>query len=312
MEKIKDIPIVVFVYNRLEDTIKTFESLKKADSSKDTILYIFSDGPKEDNDKEVAKVRNYISNLYGFKRIILHQSKENKGLAQSIIEGVSKVFEEYDSIIVLEDDLECSSDFITFMKKAIFQYQNDSRIWSISGYTPRIKIPSKYSNDIFLTYRSSSWGWATWKDRWEKIDWTLEDFESFKKIKKNIKNFNISGSDMFKMLELQKLDLIDSWAIRFCYNQFKRNMLTLYPIESKIRNIGIREGGTHSNTNDSRWSVDVSNRELLFPKYIEIDNKIIKSFKKKYDLDIFGIIGYWAKKNGFYNKLIKYKKYVRK
>ena len=37
----------------------------------------------------------------------------------------------------------------------------------------------------------------------------------------------------------------NSWAIRFCYNQFKLNMFTVFPVLSKVNNIGFGEDATN-------------------------------------------------------------------
>lgn len=57
------------------------------------------------------------------------------------------------------------------MNQALDFYENDNKIISICGYGLKIKRPRGYVGDVYLLGRSSSWGWATWKDRWEQIDW---------------------------------------------------------------------------------------------------------------------------------------------
>ncbi len=111
--------------------------------------------------------------------------------------------------------------------------------------------------------------------------------------------FNTSGNDMFKMLELQMLGKIDSWAIRWCYNQFKQRKYTIYPTKSKLVNIGFDSKGTHNSRGFGRWSVEVSNEDVIFES-IEPDNKILECFKKYYDLKLITKIGYMLKKTGGY------------
>ena len=85
-------PIALFLYNRLEHTIRTLEALRANYLATDSPLIIFSDGPKNTNDHEkVAKVREYARTLSGFRSVELRESERNKGLANSIIEGVTEV-----------------------------------------------------------------------------------------------------------------------------------------------------------------------------------------------------------------------------
>ena len=85
-------PICLFTYNRLYETKETVNALKNNLLSKDSELFIFSDGPKnEDSRNKVENVRNYIYNIEGFKNVHVLESKKNKGLANSIIDGVTKI-----------------------------------------------------------------------------------------------------------------------------------------------------------------------------------------------------------------------------
>ena len=51
-------PIVMFVYNRADHFTQTYEALAKCPEAKNSILYIFSDGAKNDSAKlQVEQVR---------------------------------------------------------------------------------------------------------------------------------------------------------------------------------------------------------------------------------------------------------------
>src|SRR5210317_64039 len=108
-------PVVIFVYNRPEHARKTIEFLARNRLAEDTILYVFSDGPKSTQDeKMVSSVRQYIEGVAGFKRVILHMEESNLGLAPSIINGVTQVVNEHGRVIVLEDDLLTSPWFLSY------------------------------------------------------------------------------------------------------------------------------------------------------------------------------------------------------
>ena len=204
------------------------------------------------------------------------------------------------------------------MNEALNTYKDRRDIWSISGYMPNIEIPNDYKDDICMIKRASSWGWGTWKDRWELNDWELNDYYSFKNSKKMIKEFNKSGNDLTYMLEDQIKGRINSWAIRWVYSQFKNNMWTIYPIKSFIENIGNDFSGTHCIATN-KYNVELSRSMIKLNKNIKINEQICMSFKSKYDLNIVGYIGVVIKKIGLYRparklrnkmfKIIKYKEY---
>jgi hypothetical protein len=296
---IKLAPIIIFTYRRKIDRL--IETLLANKLSKRSELYIFSDGNKNEKDfEDVQDVRTYLQTIKGFKNINIIESSINKGLANSIIDGVSKVMDKYTKVIVLEDDLIVSSDFLEYMNDALNFYENDNKIWSISAYAPKLQCLDTLKDDIYLSPRASSWGWATWKDRWEIIDWEVNDFVTLK-VDKSLKHkFNLGGNDMYKMLELQMLGKIDSWAIRWCYSQFRYNRYTIYPKKSKIINDGFNDNkGTHNSGKNSKLTLELHNNSVQF-KELHREAKIIECFKIFHDLSLKTKIGYFLKKYGGY------------
>jgi hypothetical protein len=278
-------PIVLFVYNRPEHIRRTVESLLKNTLAAKSALYIFSDGPKNERDEQkVTTVRDYIKKLKGFGKIEIVFRDKNFGLANSVISGVTEVFGHYNEVIVLEDDIISSPSFLNFMNKALAFYQDNKSIYSLSGYPYPIKIPNTYSEDVFISYRASSWGWASWKDRWEKVDWQVKDFNNFISDKNVQKLFERGGEDLIPMLKAQMRGKIDSWAIRWSYAHFKNDAYCLYPAVPLCKNIGTDKSGTHSssskkldvNLDDIKANFEMVNRPELNE---DITNQIQELFK---------------------------------
>ena len=296
-------PVIIFVYARPEHTKKTIESLAKNHFANETEVYIYSDAPKNEKaQKQVGLVRVYIDSLPQrnlFKSVKITKAETNNGLANSVIAGVTEIIEQYGRVIVVEDDLVSATDFLQYMNKALDYYEMDQRIWSISGYTFKIKIPKNYKNDIYLSYRGCSWGWATWKDRWEKVDWKVLDYQDFKSNENHRKKFNRGGRDMSNMLDSQMHGKINSWAIRWCYAQSKLDMLTIYPTVSRIKNIGLDGTGTHSRIT-SRYDAVISNgTDKCEFEPLDLDARIVKAFRDQFgttfDYMIIRIKGYTKK-----------------
>jgi len=278
-------PIILFVYNRLDETKLTIDSLKKNFLAKESNLYIFSDGPKGVFDlKKIDKVREYIKSIDGFKNIKIFESKVNEGLANSIIGGVSKIINKYDKVIVLEDDLVVSNNFLDFMNQALFFYENHPKIFSISGYSFDLPTLKNYPFDYYMGYRASSWGWGTWKYQWNQIDWKIKDYNQFKYNFLSQIKFARGGSDMPGMLKKQMNGKIDSWAIRWCYNQYKKDLLTVFPSKSKLNSIGSGPSATHTKSIDRFFSeIDTSDKkEFLFNNNINPEKRILKEFRSKF------------------------------
>lgn len=272
-------PICLFTFNRLYETQRTIEALAKNAFADESDLFIFSDGSfDEDSASKVKDVRDYLSTINGFKSVKIFESKNNKGLAGSIITGVTKVLENFNKIIVVEDDLITSVNFLYFMNLALEKYEKEEQIFSISGFSPKINIPKDYSSDVFFWSRAHSWGWAVWKNRWNTVDWKLHDYEDFISDKNLVKSFSKLGTDVFSMLKKSKNNQISSWYIRFTYNQFRQNKLTVYPILSKVINNGFMDGATNCDTynrNDVNFDIEGSLKIKVSDQIIE-DERIVK------------------------------------
>ena len=280
-------PIVIFTYNRLYTLQQLVSSLKQCYLSEESELYIFSDGPKNVMDDESIKhIRAYIIKITGFKKVTSFNFDKNLGLANSIIGGVTKMFENFDSVIVLEDDLQVSKNFLQYMNDSLPYFKNEKRVFSISGYNIPMSESLNYKYYTYLTFRASSWGWASWRDRWQTIDWEVKDFKQFRNNPEKIRAFNRAGSDMFGMLKRQQQGKINSWAIRWCYHQYKNNYYSVYPIVSKIKNGGFNEMASNSNSYN-RYDSKLDNGSQMnfkFPPKLEENEELLTLFKSFYNI----------------------------
>ena len=236
-------PIVLFVYNRRWHTRQTVESLQKNKLADQSDLFIYSDSPKdEQTEKAVKKVREYIHTIDGFKTVTIRERKENRGLASSIIDGVTAVVNAYGRVIVLEDDLVLTEYFLEYMNEALNFYENDERVMHISGYM--FPIESEGLSETFFLKVTSCWGWATWSRAWKyfekDVDKCMTQFN-----RKMIKSFNLENSiDFWMQIVRNKKGTLNTWAILWYASVFLRDGSCLYPRVSLVQNIGLDGSGT--------------------------------------------------------------------
>ena len=279
-------PIVLFSYKRLDVLKLTLDSLSKNFLASQSDLIIFSDGPRNLEDQaKVSAVRDFLYSIAGFKSIEIHEARVNKGLANSIIDGVTKVLQKHESVIVLEDDLVTSPNFLNYMNDSLIYYRDNLKIFSITGYS--VPIRNKSLQDVYFTKRSNSWGWATWTDRWELVDWKVNAFDTFKHDRKLRKRFNRMGSDMSSMLDKQMTGHIDSWAIRWCFHQFLYNLYSVHPFISKIQNVGFTPDASNTREKFNRFKTNlerVEKIEFTFSNDVNMDRKVILQFIKPHTI----------------------------
>lgn len=263
-------PVVLFVYNRPWHTKQTIETLQKNSLAQQSKLFIYSDAPKDKSEADnVKQVRKHINNLKGFKKIIIVERDRNWGLADSIIDGVSSIIEEYGKIIVLEDDIVTSQYFLKFMNDALNYYENEQKVWHVSGWN--YPINSKSQNNAFLWRLMNCWGWATWADRWQYFNKDADSIiNSFSK--SDIHSFNIDGcSDFWYQVTANKENKINTWAIFWYASIFKQEGLCLNPSVTFVNNIG------HDGSGENCSKSPHNQKKLNQCKNIEFTDSISES-----------------------------------
>lgn len=279
-------PIVLFVYNRPWHTKQTIEALQNNKLASDSELFIYSDETKnEDARKSVDEVREYIDTIDGFKKVTVIKREKNWGLADSIIDGVTKIVNQYGKIIVLEDDLVTSPYFLKFMNEALEFYENEEIVWHVSGWN--YPIESDGLDDVFLWRVMNCWGWATWADRWQHYEKDIvKVIDQFSK--DDIKRFNFDGAeDFFGQVILNHDKRINTWAIFWYACIFKKDGLCLNPTQTFVENIGHDGSGVHCGSTKNYDDIVNFNQNIKFIKSIFESKKYVELIKNSMKKSIF-------------------------
>lgn len=282
----KNAPIILFIYNRPEHTKKTLEALSENTLSKESELFIFADGPKENASPEqiskIEKTRSIAKSQKWCGKVTVFESNVNKGLAASITEGVTKIINEAGEAIVLEDDIVTGKYFLEFMNEALEKYRDEKKVWHITAW----RVPVRARKDAAFFYPNMDcWSWATWKDRWQHYEKNPE------KLKKTftpdmIKRFNMDGTEGGNWWQVEEniAGRLNTWAIFWLATIFLNKGLCLAPAKSLVRNIGMDNSGVHCGEEAMqtiKGSIDLRIRK--FPEIIETDEyeyEKIKEFKR--------------------------------
>jgi len=242
-------PIALFVYNRPKHTERTLKFLKQNDLSAESRLFVFSDGAKTEADEEkVKEVRDLLKNIDGFKSVEIIERKQNMGLAESVIAGVTRLVKDYGQVIVLEDDLITSPHTLTYFNDGLTRYRHEEKVMHIGAYMYHLKdhlLPQS-----FFYRAATSWGWATWDRAWQhfepNINLLMGQFDAKKRAE-----FSIDHTmNFWKQMQDFKNGKNNSWAIRWYASIFLKGGLTLNPSQSLVNNIGHDGTGVHSGIND--------------------------------------------------------------
>ncbi|WP_158798578.1 glycosyltransferase [Pedobacter sp. L105] len=272
-------PIALFVYNRPKHTERTLKFLKQNELAEDSRLFVFSDGPKTAADEDlVNEVRELLKNIDGFKSVEIIERKENMGLANSVIAGVSRLSAAYGQVIVFEDDLITSPYTLNYFNDALNRYRQEDRVMHIGAYMYHLQdteLP-----ESFFYRAATSWGWATWERAWQhfepNIDTLMAQFDAKKRAAFSIDH----NMNFWKQMQDFKRGKNNSWAIRWYASIFLKNGLTLNPAQSLVNNIGHDGSGVHSGINDI-YNVIINPKQITrFPDEIKEHPQAYQAIKQ--------------------------------
>ncbi|MDR2409495.1 MAG: hypothetical protein LBE13_15480 [Bacteroidales bacterium] len=275
-------PICLFTYRRFEHFKKSVKALQENYLSKYSDLYICSNAAIHNNEREIVNnIREFALSIKGFATVTLIKNEVNKGQEETFLKNITNILNVYKKIIVLEEDMVTTKNFLNYMNAALDYYENMKDVNSIAGYSVPIEDEYFDCNDVYFIQRSCSWGWATWLDRWLSMKWTItkEDLHRINWFK-----FNSSGYDKYNMLSEVVAQKLNAWDIKTDYTLHTNNLFTVYPKKSFLRNIGMDGSGEHCGKTNAFDPVLINENiiNFRFNRALSINQKILKQFKKYY------------------------------
>lgn len=275
-------PVVLFVYNRPFHTEQTLNALASNIEAVDSELYIFCDGVKIgasiEDVNNINLVKKIVRNENRFKKVNLIIRENNIGLANSILNGVTEVVNKYGKIIVLEDDIVVTKDFLYYMNKSLHIFESRKNVYHINGFNNESNLQFLLNDYYFLNFMSC-WGWATWRDRWDNI---VLDYSYFYDLLMNsnatLYDYNYDNVLKFhKQLEMNINGEINTWAILWYSTVYFNKGLCLTPKYSFVNNIGMDGTGVHCGSTS------------VYNKRFAKSNRISKEFFSKLNVRELGI-----------------------
>lgn len=287
-------PILLFAYNRPDHLRHTLEALRQNPLAAESDLFIYSDAPKTEADREaVARVRQLVHAVTGFKRVTVVEREDNWGLARNIIDGVTAMTDRYGRVIVLEDDLLVAPHFLEFMNDALELYKDEPRVGHIQAcdFTQDPSLP-----DTFLILWTGSWGWATWQRAWRHFNPNGQQLLDELLRRRLTRRFDFDGRYGYtRMLRRQIAGQNNSWAIRWNASLFLDGILSLNVGRSLVQNMGFDGSGTNcggGNLYASRLCMDRIEVRRISP--VEENVEARQAY-----------VRYYARTNSFWAKAIR-------
>lgn len=239
-------PVVLIIFNRLDNTKKVFEAIRQVKPSQ---LLIIADAPRPDRPNEeekCASVRAVIEQVDWDCEVIKNYSPINLGTRKRISSGLDWVFNTVEKAIILEDDCLPNLTFFRFCEELLEQYKHDQRVMSICGQNIQFgRQRTEYSYYFSRYYHS--WGWATWKRAWQYYDVQMKLWPQARD--KGLLNDILRDSRAVKywtnFFQDTYDEQIDTWDYQWTFACWVQNGLTILPNINLVSNIGFGVDAVH-------------------------------------------------------------------
>jgi hypothetical protein len=282
------VPVALFAYRRHRQLRRTLECLQATGVEQ---LYVFTDGPEDSAAQaDVAKVRELIGSVDWTRPVMIARS-ENLGLSASIRSGLDWLFERHERVIVIEDDIFVAPEFYDYARVALAHYADAPQVAGITG----LRYPfdrrgfDGYPYDTFLSPRFSSWGWASWRDRWLSFEFDHAVLRRALAARADLRPAR-AGADMPWMIERAVVDesLGGAWDVVCATNMLLHDQYFVTPVWNMVENGGLTEG-THQTGKAPRWNLRWESEhrralEALRLAPVAEDERVLAAYRKFFAL----------------------------
>lgn len=237
------IAIVVVAYNRVTTLSRLLKSLESAVYDESVTLIISID--KSETDKVESYADSYCWR-HGDKVVAKHE--KNMGLRAHML-SLDKYFEEFDALIILEDDITVVPSFYYYSKACVRKFFDDTNIAGISLYSFSINylnaqpfMPLQSDSDVYLMQCAQSWGQIWMRKQW---------FEFKTWYEKNSEDFLVLPHLPLTICSWPK----SSWLKYHTRYVIENDKYFVYPYISYSTNNG--DAGTHVSVAESKYQANL-------------------------------------------------------
>ena len=297
-------PVIIPTLCRYEHFVRCIESLKKNAWAKYTDMYIGLDYPAEESHRVgYNQIREYLNQEFTeFKSFTVFERSKNYGAFQNIQMLIDYCEKKYDRYITLEDDTECSLNFLEYMDLMLEKYENDDSVIAISGYSAPIEFRfADGCNAVKQQLQANTWGTGRWKSKTKRIKKYLAKAGLEKKY-----IVTYQSGRLFKMTDWAITDYTNLVTHGVTWNSILKKITdvslrifltvedkyVIMPVVSKTRNLGFDGSGLYcqeiSYSPDKRITsenYDYSNQKI--DKSINFVPMVDEEFDNEYNRSIY-------------------------
>ena len=284
---------ILLLFNRPEHSKRALESLAKNNIDQ---VFVYLDHAKDSATKSIQNnILNLLNRPWPFKIYLTHRT-ERYGLARSVCSALNTAFSNCaNAAVLLEDDCILKENGRHFFDDGLSSLAHDTSVRSLCGYTnPNCPFVFEPASNLLALHRFSTWGWATWSNRWDEYNRYQTLGELLERTNTSLTSIEAFAPDLFTLCQDPAyLDgSIDIWSIPWTLLHFLTNTYAIFPIESVIENIGLDGSGSNCSKTDV-FSLKKRTTTTQFPyswtktKYFFQNEDLIRTFMNLHGLKTF-------------------------
>ncbi len=266
-------PIAFCVFNRPDVTGRVFEEIAK---QRPRHLLVIGDGPRADHPEDpelIIRTRQILDRIDWPCDLRTCFAEQNLGCGKRMGTGITWAFEQFEELIILEDDCLPNPSFFGFCENLLSRFRDHPKIKMISGnnFAPTSKSQQSY----YFSKWPLIWGWASWRHAWNNFNNVTPPKNDFE-LTSILRQVHTNSDELTRWTAIMKdffAGKIDTWDFHWTYSIWQQQGLTVLPRENLVSNIGFGPNATHTTDQQSPLA-NIPTHEiskLLHPSFIEAD-----------------------------------------
>ena len=250
---------------RPEYARRTFEAIKLAQPKS---LYFYSNKGRLEKEGEIERnnqIRSFVDEIDWPCELHTWFRDECVNVYDSLRGAINWLFDNEEEGIILEEDCVPTLGFFSYVDQMIQMFRNEDKVWYVSGDNPFNLNPSGHEY-IYSRYHLM-YGWATWKDRWQKIQWGDFGVQYILENKICYQLFKTKSQAREREQHLMNckdfLFQTNCWDYALGFTVDKNRGVGVYPVTHLVHNIGL-SGQHHEDEEESFVNKTPIYNELVY------------------------------------------------
>ncbi len=301
-------PVALFIFNRPDLLKKTLSQIARVKPKR---IFVVADGPRQNNLDDIVKCaasRALVDAIGWDCEIIKNYSNVNLGCRRRMVSGISWVFDQVESAIIIEDDCVLDPTFFLFAGELLDRYGNDKRVMAICAVSPLDGEYAFRGASYSFARHFQSWGWATWRRAWKLFDENIAKWPEVKDthwLKQKIDGNQREAEYLHRAFDnVHRSSSHQIWDFHFYFACLYHDGLVVYPRKNLVSNIGYGPDATHTKHENHRyanWKTEPLLFPLVHPRSVKRNRLLDELFLERQDLSIRGRLR---------RKLLKYSRII--